>query len=206
MALIHEQIPKVMASIGAIGKDRKNPQQGYQFRGIDDLYNACNSALSEHGVFAVPTVENISREERTTKSGGALIYTILTMRYTFYASDGSYFEATTIGEAMDSGDKSCNKAMSAAQKYAFLQVFSIPTEEPKDTELETHLPTPKIITLENARAEFAKIDALPYLANHWTKHQSTYKASPDFLEIVKAKDTRKAELQAKLNTTGDAKR
>lgn len=43
-----------------------------------------------------------------------------------------------IGEAMDSGDKSCNKAMSAAQKYAFLQIFCIPTEEPKDTENETH--------------------------------------------------------------------
>ena len=39
---------------------------------------------------------------------------------------------------MDSGDKSSNKAMSAAQKYAFLQVFCIPTEEPKDTENDTH--------------------------------------------------------------------
>jgi hypothetical protein len=48
-----------------------------------------------------------------------------------------------IGEAMDSGDKSANKAMSAAQKYALLQVFCIPTEEPKDTENETHTVEPK---------------------------------------------------------------
>jgi len=141
--LIYKQIPKVMAAIGAIGKDRKNPQQGYSFRGIDDLYNACNASLAEHEVFAVPKVTNVTREERTTKSGGTLIYTILTVGYTFYASDGSSFECVTIGEAMDSGDKSCNKAMSAAQKYAFLQVFSIPTEEPKDSENETHTVTPK---------------------------------------------------------------
>jgi hypothetical protein len=129
-----------MASVGSIGKDRRNPQQGYQFRGIDDIYNALNSALSEHGVFTVPKVLDIKREERPAKSGGILIYTILTVSYTFFASDGSSVEAVTIGEAMDSGDKSSNKCMSAAQKYAFLQVFSIPTEEPKDSENHTYEP------------------------------------------------------------------
>jgi hypothetical protein len=33
--------------------------------------------------------------------------------------------------------------MSAAQKYAFFQVFCIPTEEQKDTENETHEVKPK---------------------------------------------------------------
>ena len=143
MAMIHEQIPKVMAEIGAIGKTRNNPQQGYKFRGIDEVYNAVNSALSNHGIFCAPTVLKMTREERQTKAGGALLYTILEIKYTFYASDGSSFECVTIGEAMDSGDKSCNKAMSAAQKYAFFQVFSIPTEESKDTEHETHEVTKK---------------------------------------------------------------
>lgn len=135
---IFAAIPKVMKAIGSIGKDRKSATQGYSFRGIDDLYNAASEALIAHEVFIVPVVLDMKREERQTKSGGGLLYTILTIKYTFYASDGSHFEAITIGEAMDSGDKSCNKAMSAAQKYAFLQVFAIPTEEPKDTENETH--------------------------------------------------------------------
>lgn len=140
---IFAAIPKVMHAIGSIGKDRKNAVQGYSFRGIDDLYNAASEALIAHEVFTVPVVLDMKREERQTKSGGGLIYTILTIKYTFYASDGSHFEAVTIGEAMDSGDKSCNKAMSAAQKYAFLQVFAIPTEEPKDTENSTHEVAPK---------------------------------------------------------------
>ena len=131
---IHELIPKVMAEIGAIGKDRKNVSQGYSFRGIDDLYNAVHDSLAKHGVFCVPTVIDQKREDRPSKSGGVLIYTILTIKYTFYAPDGSSFDSVVIGEGMDSGDKSGNKAMSGAQKYALLQVFCIPTEEAKDSE------------------------------------------------------------------------
>ena len=138
MSDIFKKIPLVTAEIGAIGKTRNNPQQGYKFRGIDEVYNAVNAALAKHEVFCVPTVLEMAREERQTKQGGTLLYTILKIKYLFYASDGSNFECVTMGEAMDSGDKSCNKAMSAAQKYAFFQVFSIPTEEHKDTEIESH--------------------------------------------------------------------
>lgn len=144
MSIIFKKIPLIMHEIGAIGKDRKNPQQGYSFRGIDDVYNAVNAALSKHGVFCTPTVLDTKREERQTKQGGTLIYTMLSVKYTFYGEDGSHIDCQTIGEAMDSGDKSCNKAMSAAQKYAFLQVFCIPTEEAKDTDTETHNVAPKM--------------------------------------------------------------
>src|SRR5581483_10530973 len=84
------------------------------------------------------TVLDKTREERTSKSGGSLLYTILTVKYTFFTEDGSSFDVTTVGEAMDSGDKSSNKAMSAALKYALFQVFCIPTDEDNDTENQTH--------------------------------------------------------------------
>jgi hypothetical protein len=127
-------IPKVMQDIGAIGKDRRNPQQGYAFRGIDDVYNAVQGPFARHGIFVAPKVLSQAREERQTAKGGTLIYTILTVQFTFYADDGSAVEVVTVGEAMDSGDKSANKAMSAAMKYAMLQVFCIPTDEDNDTE------------------------------------------------------------------------
>ena len=57
-----------------------------------------------------------------------------------------------MGEGMDSGDKATNKAMSAAQKYAFFQVFCIPTEEPKDSELDSHSLLPKTAKTEPKRA------------------------------------------------------
>lgn len=136
---IYHAITQVMSEIGAVGKTHTNTQgSGYKFRGIDDLYNATQAALIKAGVFSVPTVLEMTREERTSKAGGLLLWTTLRIKYIFYAGDGSSVEAVTMGEAMDSGDKSCNKAMSAAQKYAFLQIFAIPTEEPKDTENQTY--------------------------------------------------------------------
>jgi len=134
---IHAAIVKIMQEIGAIGKDRKNEQQHYSFRGIDDVYNAINPLLGKYGVFTVPEVLETHREEKPTKSGGSMTATHLRIRYTFFAGDGSSIQATVEGEAMDSGDKSTNKAMAVAHKYAILQVFAIPTEDLKDPENES---------------------------------------------------------------------
>lgn len=140
MSKIHSIIPKIMSEVGAITKNRTNSHQGYKFRGIDDAYAAFQPLFAKHGVFVVPQVTKMTREERPNKSGGVLIYTTLEVRHTFYAEDASSFDCITVGEAMDSGDKSCNKALSAAMKYALLEVFCVPTEADNDT--ENHSPEP----------------------------------------------------------------
>lgn len=134
---IFESITKIMEEIPAIGKEKKNQQQGFKYRGIDDVMNALQPLLAKHKVFVAPEVQEQQREERTTSKGGNLIYSICKIKYKFYAEDGSYIEATTIGEGMDSGDKATNKAMAIAMKYALFQVFCIPTEEMKDPDAET---------------------------------------------------------------------
>lgn len=141
--LIYEKICQIMKAVDAIEKGRKNQQQGYAFRGIDDVYNAMHGPLAEHGVFIVPSVLSRETREQPTKTGGILFYTILTVAHRFYASDGSFIEATTCGEAMDTGDKSTNKAMSAAMKYAILEVFAMPTEGDNDTENHSHEVAPR---------------------------------------------------------------
>lgn len=141
--IIYKQIIEVMKDCKAIGKDRRNAVQNYKFRGIDDIYNELQSILAKHGVFSVPHITSERSEERKTKNGGLLIYRILGIEYTFYATDGSSFKCDVIGEGMDSGDKASNKAMSVAHKYALLQVFCIPTEETKDPENDNPEPLPK---------------------------------------------------------------
>ncbi len=141
--LIFERISAVMADVDPISKARKNEQQGYKFRGIDDMYNELNQHLAKHKVFFASTVLDIKREERATAKGGVLFYTVLTVRWKVYTEDGSFVEVDTVGEAMDSGDKSANKAMSAAYKYALMQLFCIPTEDEKDTEVQTHEVAPR---------------------------------------------------------------
>lgn len=137
MADIYTSMACIMADIDAVGKNQKNQQQGFKFRGIDDIYNAVHPILAKHGVFTVPTVLSERSEERTTTRGSNLIYRILMMKYTFFASDGSSVDSVVIGEGMDSGDKAANKAMSVAHKYALLQALCIPTEEMADPDRES---------------------------------------------------------------------
>ena len=142
---IFESINAIMAECPAIAKGQKNQQQGFMYRGIDVVMNVFQPLLAKYKVFAVPEVLDSIREERQTKSGGNLIYTVLKIKYTFYAEDGSHIEATVQGEGMDSADKSGNKAMSVAYKYAMFQVFCIPTEEMKDPDAESpEESTPKV--------------------------------------------------------------
>lgn len=135
---IYGAINSVMAELGAIGKDKRNAQQNFNYRGVDDVMNALNPLLVKHKLFCVPEVIEQTREERKTAKGGSLVYSILTMRYTLVAEDGSSISAVVIGEGMDSGDKASNKAMSVAYKYAMFQIFSIPTEEMKDPDAESY--------------------------------------------------------------------
>jgi hypothetical protein len=140
---IHQSLTAILSEVDAIGKNRKNTQQNFMFRGIDDVYNTIHPILAKHGVFTVPTVISERSEERQSKTGGNLIYRILTVRYTFYAADGSCVEAVVIGEGMDSGDKAANKAMAVAHKYALLQVLCIPTEDMIDPDSESPEATTK---------------------------------------------------------------
>ena len=136
--MIFKQIPKIMLEVEAIKKDRNGPQGNYKFRGVDDIYNELQARMAKHGVFTTPKTLKMTREERTSKAGGLNIYSILEIEFTFHAEDGSNVVATMVGEGMDNGDKASNKAQSVAHKYALLQVFMIPTEDPKDPENESH--------------------------------------------------------------------
>jgi Holliday junction resolvase RusA-like endonuclease len=152
---IYQSIISAMAEIEPIAKGRKNQQQGFIYRGIDEIMNELQPVLKNNGMFVVPEVLHMIREEKQTKNGGTLLYSVLTMKYTFYAADGSSVSAVVIGEGMDSGDKASNKAMAVAMKYALLQVFCIPTDDAKDPDAESYSVK---TTSKPAVDEFANIE------------------------------------------------
>ena len=126
-------------SIGGISKDNKNTQQGYKFRGIDDVYNHLSGLLAANDLCIFPQVLSRSVLERQTKNGGNLFFVTVEVAYDLVSSiDGSKHTIKTFGEAMDSADKATNKAMSAAYKYACIQTFCIPTEGDNDADATTH--------------------------------------------------------------------
>lgn len=151
---IFETINAVMEEIGAIGKSSRNEQQKYMYRGVDDVMNALNPAFVKHKLLMVPEVVSQKREERQTANGKNIIYSVLSVKYTFYAEDGSSIYTIVPGEGMDSGDKASNKAMSSAFKYACFQTFCIPTEEMKDPDAETPPPSTPVYATDQMRDTF----------------------------------------------------
>lgn len=137
------QVQKAISKDG-ISKVGRNQQQGYSFRGIDDIMNALSALLAGADLCILPRMLSRTQQERETAKGGTLFYVTVQADFDFVSAiDGTRHTVTMFGEAMDSADKATNKAMSAAYKYACLQVFCIPTEGMADADSTTHQPAPK---------------------------------------------------------------
>lgn len=141
MMKVYQAINKVQAELAkeGISKNRKNQQQNYAFRGIDDVYNALAPLLASSGLCILPRMLSRTCDERLNKNQTVLFYVTVEAEFDLVsAEDGSKHTIKTYGEAMDSGDKATNKAMSAAYKYACMQAFAIPTEGDNDADAHTH--------------------------------------------------------------------
>jgi len=124
---IYAQLAAIMAEAEAVGKNRDNEQQKFKFRGIQDVMDSLHPIFAKNKVFILSEITDQKTEERATRSGGSLIYRILTVRISYVSGiDGSRETMTVVGEGMDSGDKAANKAMSAALKYALTQTLILP--------------------------------------------------------------------------------
>ena len=187
---IYESINAIMQEVPAIGKTEKNQQQGFMFRGIDSVMNTLQPLLAKHKVFVVPQTIEQTREERKTNKGNTLLYSILKIKFTFYAEDGTFVEAITVGEGMDSGDKASNKAMAIAMKYAMFQVFCIPTGD--DPDAETHSVVEKKITKEQATtlmnllsAKFTDEQITDTLKDHYKVNTAEELNGKQYAEILR---------------------
>lgn len=143
MSDIHKAMVAIAKEIAAegIGKSRKNVQQGYNFRGVDEVMNTFSPILSKNSVYVIPKYQNRQFFERTTMKGGVLFYVLVEGEFTFMHEDGSsIIVGPFFGEAMDSADKATNKAMAVAYKYAMFQTFCVPLEGVTggDADLQTH--------------------------------------------------------------------
>ena len=130
-----EKIGKIYAAIADAIADvepvLKTGTGQHRAQTIDNICNGLHGILKEHRIFAVPCC--LDKHVEQIRSGDKNpIHAVLTMQYRFYADDGSYVELVMVGEGLDYSDKACNKAMTAAMKYALKQLFLLPTEDDSD--------------------------------------------------------------------------
>lgn len=135
---IHEQMVAIMGRVSAIGKNNRNAEQKYTYRGIQDVTDQLHYILAEEKVYLTMEVLERWRETNVTAGGKNQFNTTLRIKYTFHSGiDGSSVSAIGIGEGADMSDKSSNKAQSAALKYVLTQVFLIPFSEMIDGDAVT---------------------------------------------------------------------
>jgi hypothetical protein len=121
-----------------IGKSGRNQQQGYNFRGIDQVYEALCSALVDHNLLILPRAVGRVETSRPTKSGTLMFNVVLEVEFDIVSTeDGSHHLVRAFGEAQDSADKATNKASSAAYKYAVIQAFCIPVKGVPDADADS---------------------------------------------------------------------
>ena len=139
VGLVHGAIVAVAAELSGvgIGKDHRNTEQKFNFRGIDDVLNTLSPLLAKHRLYVIPSVLERTLIEGKTKSGGSMWRVTIKVEYRItHAEDGSSVTGITYGEAMDSGDKATNKAISAAYKYFAIQAFAIPVVGTPDADAD----------------------------------------------------------------------
>lgn len=177
----------VMADIGrmGIGKDRENKQQGFSFRGIDDIQQVLSPLLRKHALALLPkAAKHQLGEVRQTKSGGAMYDIIATVQYALVSLvDGSDVSIEVIGEGQDSADKATGKAMSQAYKYAAIQAFCIPTAGQPDIEddnVEGEAPaTPLAQRIAEWTHPLTDLNDVDSIKRHWANAAATFRQGGD---------------------------
>jgi hypothetical protein len=128
---VYTAMIEVMRELGqvGIGKDRRNKDQGFNFRGVEDVMNALTPLLVKNNLLIFPRFDTHKNVDRLSQKGTHLSDVYVSGEFDFVSAvDGSKHTAKTYGQGMDSADKATNKAMSGAFKYACFFGFCVPTE------------------------------------------------------------------------------
>ena len=132
---IYKLIPEVMKAVGAIGKNQHASGGGtFQYRGVDDVYDALQPALIDAGVCIIPRVlEQAVVDSKTTQGKWTQLATVR-MAWDLWAPDGSHIEAITAGAATDGQGRALAQAQSDAFKQCIFKAFCVPVQGEHDAE------------------------------------------------------------------------
>jgi len=122
---IYAALSSVIAEVGAVGKNKRNEQQHYNYRSCDDVCDAVRPLLGKAGICVTKNILEKTQEDFSTRNGVLMVWVKMKCEWTFYASDGSSVKTESYGEGMDMGDKAINKAETGSLKNALLQMFMV---------------------------------------------------------------------------------
>lgn len=153
---IYTAISAVMRQVGYVQKDGKvgSGSYGYSYAGEAAFIDALRPAMIEAGIVVFPAGIRVLNQDEFTTSKGAVMNrdTIVACYHFHHGASDTGFDVEVTGQGSDSGDKSANKAMTSAFKYALRQTFMIETGDDPDKELSQ----PRATSTGNQRQPVSK--------------------------------------------------
>lgn len=175
-----EAVCRVMEQVSYIKKDKHMTSGAqYPYVSVEAVIDKLRPEMIKQQLVLLPVgVETMHQGDH-----GRQVH--LRVKYTFdliHAPSAQSKLVVVIGEGMDVGDKSSNKCMTAARKYALIMAFNIETGiDPDDTPSQQQERAPaKLPTDEEALAHWqartAKAKTRDELANEWTAYDADVSA------------------------------
>lgn len=126
----------IMGEIGAVEKSGRNTAQNYSYVKEADVSESVRKLLSKHGVFCLPSVEEVQEHEIESRSGSKGVFVRVRVKYTFINSENpeDKLECQHFGDGSDYGDKGLYKALTGCHKYMMLRTFCLGSEEDPEKE------------------------------------------------------------------------
>lgn len=132
---IHTAMNAVMQEVRYVRK-QKTDGLNYTYAGEAKIIDVVRASLVRHGIVMYPvSVDDLRSENYLTSQGKSMNRVISRFTFEFvHAPSGTSQRVMVIGEGADSGDKSANKSMTTAKKYALLQSLLLRTgDDPDET-------------------------------------------------------------------------
>jgi hypothetical protein len=123
-----KKLSEIMKEVKYIEKRGENKFHKYKYATEADVNEKVREFLADRFILMIPSMKNHTVREHTNRQGNTEYIVTVDMTFTF--SDGETGEEMTLtmsGSGQDAGDKGIMKAISAAQKYALMKLFMIPT-------------------------------------------------------------------------------
>lgn len=122
---------RVRREIRAIAKGELYNQSGtrFNFRGVDTVVNVFGPVTLKHGINIMPSKVEASYGEKTTKNGAKMRECSVLVTWTIMGPKGDTLTLQTMGEALDTADKSTTKAQSVALRTLLLSFGLTPTHD-----------------------------------------------------------------------------
>lgn len=186
-------IVSLMEAVRSVSKAQRNENQGFQFRGIDDVLNAVGPAIRDCHITVRPRVKDIQHEVRTLRGDRTINHYVVRVDYDFQVPHGEVHTVEAAGEAMDAGDKGLAKAQSVAYRTALIQMLALPTGE-RDPDQDSYEMEPEPVGESQAVNVLRKaiLKELTGRTPPWTLAQ----IEADFADKMSGTDIRDAPVDA----------